>query len=97
MKKKTLFFACFCAFSLCTWKVQALNFEQHSIITMEDNVPTGYEVIVLQGTLMDMPNAVVAGANENSVYIHFNQSLGNINISIYNAANNLFEPNNYAS
>ena len=35
------------------------------------------------------PNAVIAGANENSVYIHFNRSFGNVSISIYNAAGNL--------
>ena len=34
------------------------------------------------------PNAIEAGANENSVYIHFNQSLGYVSISIYNAAGN---------
>jgi len=38
---------------------------------------------------MDSPNNVVAGANDNSVYIHFNQNFGNVSISIYNAAGNL--------
>ena len=58
---------------------------------MQDNVPSGYEIIVLQGKLNCNagPNAVVAGANENSVYIHFNQSFGNVSISIYNAEGNL--------
>ena len=32
------------------------------------------------------PNAVVAGANENSVYIGFNQDFGNVSITIYNGA-----------
>ena len=32
------------------------------------------------------PNAVVAGASDNSVYIGFNQDFGNVSISIYNAA-----------
>ncbi len=89
MKKKALFLAGLCAFGLCTWEAQAVSLKCISIINMEDNdnVPTGYEVILLQGTLMFgvAPNAVIAGANENSVYIHFNRSFGNVNISIYNA------------
>ncbi|MBQ8957019.1 MAG: DUF3244 domain-containing protein [Bacteroidales bacterium] len=32
------------------------------------------------------PNAVVAGANDNAVYIGFNQDFGNVSISIYNEA-----------
>ena len=35
------------------------------------------------------PNAIVAGANDNSVYIGFNQSFGNVNISIYNGMGGL--------
>ena len=30
------------------------------------------------------PNAIVAGASDDAVYIGFNQSFGNVNISIYN-------------
>ena len=88
MKKKTLLFAGLCALCLCTWEVQAANSNLVSINIMDDNdiVPTGYEIILLKGDLDASagPNAVVAGANENSVYIHFNQSFGNVNISIYN-------------
>ena len=32
------------------------------------------------------PNAVVAGANDNAVYIGFNQDFGNVSISIFNEA-----------
>ncbi|MBQ6771004.1 MAG: DUF3244 domain-containing protein [Bacteroidales bacterium] len=91
MKKKAFVLAGLCAISLCTWEAQAANISRNSIINMEDNVPTGYEVIVLQGRL-DVgtnPNAVVAGVNDNSVYIHFNQSFGNVSISIYNAMGNM--------
>ncbi len=35
------------------------------------------------------PNAIVAGANDNSVYIGFNQSFDNVNISIYNGMGGL--------
>lgn len=30
------------------------------------------------------PNVIVAGANENSVYLHFSRSFGNVNVRIYN-------------
>ena len=32
------------------------------------------------------PNAVVAGASDNAVYIGFNQDFGNVSITIYNGA-----------
>lgn len=88
MIKKALLLVGLCAIGLCTWEAQAMTSKNVSIINMEDNVPTGYEVIVLQGTLMfgNNPNAIIAGANRNSVYIHFDRSFGNVNISIYNAA-----------
>lgn len=91
MKKKVLLFALLSAISLCKWETQAMNFNHVTIITMEDNVPTGYEEIVLQGKLDCNAgnNAVIAGANDNSVYIHFNQSFGNVNISIYNSMGGL--------
>ncbi|MBQ6770886.1 MAG: DUF3244 domain-containing protein [Bacteroidales bacterium] len=92
MKKKTLLLAGLCALSLCTCEVQATNSHLASINTIgdNDNVPTGYEIILLKGDLDASvgPNAVVAGANEYSVYIHFNQSFGNVSISIYNAVGN---------
>jgi hypothetical protein len=93
MNKKVLMLAGFCAFGLCTWEAQAVSLECVSIINMEDNdnVPTGYEIINLRGDLMlgVAPNAVIAGANENSVYIHFNRGFGNVDIKIYNATGNL--------
>lgn len=48
--------------------------------------PHGYDKINLQGTLMFGidPNAIVAGVSDNDIYIGFNQSFGNVNISIYN-------------
>ena len=86
MKKKVLLLAGLCAFSLCTWEAKAVNLERASIVNMEDNVPTGFEEIFLQGTLMTGtgPNSVIAGANRNSVYLHFNQSFGNVSITICN-------------
>ena len=58
---------------------------------MEDNVPHGYDVIVLHGTLMFgiNPNSIVAGASDDAVYIGFNQDFGLVNISIYNSMGGL--------
>jgi len=91
MNKKVLILAGLCAFGLCTWEAQAVNLEHVSIINMGDNVPTGYEKIELRGSLSFStgPNDIIAGANENSVYLHFNRSFGNVDIKIYNAVGNL--------
>ena len=89
MKKKLLFFASLVALSLSTWQVQAVNINSVSTPINTWDVadpPAGYEKIDLQGTLMLNigPNAIVAGASDNDVYIGFNQSFGNVNISIRN-------------
>lgn len=50
------------------------------------NMPNEFEKIELLGNLMTGhgPNAIEAGASDNAVYIHFNQSFGNVSITIYN-------------
>lgn len=93
MKKNVLILASLFVLCLFAWQAQAVNVEHPSItiINMGDNVPTGYEAIYLQGKLSygTGPNDVVAGANKNSVYLHFNQNCGNVSVSIYNADGNL--------
>ena len=93
MKKNALILVGLCAISFFTWQTQAANIESTFIIDnkVEDDVPHGYDKIVLQGTLTFgvSPDAIEAGANSNSVYIHFNQSFGNVNISIFNATGSL--------
>ena len=91
MSKKALLLAGLRAFSLCTWDAQAMNYEHVSIIKVEDNVPTGYEKIVLQGKLDYSAgfDDIIAGANESTVYLHFNRSFGNVDIKIFNATGNL--------
>lgn len=86
MKKKVIILAGLCTLGLCAWTSQVVNPLTSSTITMEYNVPSGYEIIVLQGSLMLSvgPNTIVAGASEDAVYIGFNQSFGNVNITIYN-------------
>ncbi len=88
MKNRLFILVGLCALGLCALDTQAMNFNQASFNYTDDNVPTGYELIILQGKLdcNAGPNAVVAGANENSVYIGFNQDFGNVSISIYNEA-----------
>ena len=86
-KVKVIVLAGLCALGLCAWASQVVNPAIPSVITMEDNVPTGYEVIVLQGSLILNvgPNAIVAGASDNDIYIGFNRSFGYVSISIYNS------------
>lgn len=94
MKFKTLLLFGLCAFGQCTWKVQAMPLEtvpvSLSYYSM-DNLPTGYEEIMLMGELLmgTGPKSIIAGANDNSVYIRFNQSFGSVNIKIYNATGSL--------
>ena len=87
MNKKVLFLIVFCALSMFTWEASAINYLSAPIINSEiADPPQGFEKIDLLGDLMlnHGPNAVVAGANENSVYIGFNQDFGNVSITIYN-------------
>lgn len=92
MKKKVLFLAGLCALSHYAWEVQALNTVSVPINECWiADPPQGYKEIDLQGTLMYgiNPNAIVAGASDDAVYIGFNQSFGNVNISIYNGMGGL--------
>lgn len=92
MKTKTLLLVGLCAIGLYSWKTQAVNTKSIPINNIEmADPPSSYEKIELQGSLMFgiNPNAIVAGANDDAVYIGFNQSFGNVNISIYNAMGGL--------
>lgn len=90
MNKKALITIALFALGLCIGETHATNMTSLAHINKWEiaDPPQGYEKINLQGTLMYGigPNAVVAGANDNSVYIHFNQSFGNVSITIYNGA-----------
>ena len=94
MKKNVLILVGLCILGLFSWQIQAANVENICSINnrdMEDNVPHGYDVIVLHGTLMFgiNPNSIVAGASDDAVYIGFNQDFGLVNISIYNSMGGL--------
>lgn len=92
MKTKALLLVGFCAIGLFTWEVQAISIESTPInkVKMADP-PQGYEKINLKGSLMFgiNPDAIVAGASDDEVYIGFNQSFGNVDISIYNGMGGL--------
>lgn len=91
MKKKVLLLVGLIVIGLCAWETQAMSIVSISIPTNHKDVedpPPGYEKINLQGSLMFGvgPNAVVAGASDDAVYIGFNQDFGTVNINIYNGA-----------
>ena len=92
MKTKTLLLVGLCAIGLYNWEVQAVNTKSIPINNVEmADPPQGYEKIDLKGSLMlgINPNAIVAGVSDIDIYIGFNQSIGNVNISIYNSLGGL--------
>lgn len=91
MNKKTLIIVGLCALGLCFGEAQAVNKTStpNEINKWEiADPPQGYEKINLIGTLMlgVGPNAVVAGASDEAVYIGFSQTFGNVSIKIYSEA-----------
>ncbi len=93
MNKKALIIIALCALGLCIGETHAINTTSLAPINTWEiaDPPQGYEKIHLHGTLMlgIGPNAVVAGANDEAVYIGFNQDFGLVNISIYNSLGGL--------
>ena len=86
MKRIVLILIGLCFLGFLTWEVQAVNPKTAPKYTIENNMPNEYDRIELHGLLATIagPNAIVAGASDDAVYIEFNQSFGNVNISIYN-------------
>ena len=87
MKKKAIIAVCLYTFCLCIGEVHAVDRKTTPFIKTElEDPPHGYEEIELLGTLMygNNPNAIVAGASDDAIYIEFNQGFGNVIISIYN-------------
>lgn len=91
MKRKTATLIGLFALGLMTWNVQAENFKMSPEYNSENSIPHGYDDIVLRGDLATStgPNAIEAGANDEAVYIGFNQDFGLVNISIYNSMGGL--------
>lgn len=86
MKRIVLILIGLCFLGFLTWEVRAVNPKTAPKYTIENNMPNEYDRIELHGLLATIagPNAIVAGASDDAVYIEFNQSFGNVNISIYN-------------
>lgn len=90
MKKSTLLLIGFSTIVPCSWEAQANNPQQILInMDMEDNhIPSTAERIELKGRL-DLnagPDDIEAGVTEQTVYLYFNQSFGNVSVSLYNAS-----------
>lgn len=87
MKKNFIILLGLGILSLCGVRTtQAYNPKALSHVQeMKDN-PHGYDIIELQGSLLLSagPNAIVAGYNENSVYLQFNQNFGYVDVTFYN-------------
>ena len=87
MKTRTIVIACFCIFCLQIGSAKGfITATDPEYLYKSDNLPPGYTEIELKGKLNcnPGPNDIEAGANDNSVYIHFNSSFGLVSISIYN-------------
>lgn len=89
MKTKVLLLFGLLALALVSFGAATLNEKETPYLflyAMEDT-PTGDEKIEMMGSLMLSvgPNDIVAGASDDAVQIHFNQSFGNVNVSLYNS------------
>ena len=92
MNKIVILFIGLCALGMFTREAQAINYRSAPIIKSEiADPPQGFEKVDLHGDLLNSigPNAIVAGANDEAVYIGFNQDFGLVNISIYNSLGGL--------
>lgn len=86
MKRKALILIVLCSLGFWAWEAQAVCLETSPMYIMGEIIPHGWEEIELHGDLATSigPNAIEAGASDDAVYIGFNQSFGNVCISIYN-------------
>jgi len=91
MKKNVLFLIVLCFLGILSWKAQAVNPKTVPMYTIENNMPHEYDRVELHGLLATIagPNGIEAGVSDDAVYIGFNQSFGNVNISIYNGMGGL--------
>ena len=86
MRRKLLILIVLSSLSFLIWEAQAVNLETPPNYIIGEYVPHGWEEIELRGDLATSvgPNAIEAGANDDAIYIHFNQNLGNVSIKICN-------------
>jgi hypothetical protein len=86
MSKKVIVLAGLCTLGPWASEAYAEKAETTPIYSKVSDLPGIYEEIVLKGDLMYGlgPNAIEAGANDDAVYIQFNQNFGSVNIAILN-------------
>jgi uncharacterized membrane protein len=87
MKKHIILLLIMGIFSMNSSFTRASSFETAPSVSSKDDMPSELERIELHGDLMLNvgPNAIEAGANDDVVYIQFNQSFGNVSIAIFNS------------
>jgi hypothetical protein len=87
MKRKTLIFVALCILGFSSREIQAIPYKTIPIHNMGRSMPHEYNKIELHGELATLvgPNAIEAGASDDAIYIGFNQSFGNVSISIFNS------------
>lgn len=89
MRKIIFVFVSFCIISFFILEAYAsCYYVPISVYSSNNNIPNGADEIELIGKL-DFnagPHDIEAGATDDAVYIQFNRSFGNVNISIYNGA-----------
>lgn len=91
MKKKSIFTIVLgILFAFFSYEALAASLNRTYLSYETPDIPVGEEII-LYGDLLfnNNPNAIRASATDDAVYIWFNQSFGNVNISIYNAMGGL--------
>jgi hypothetical protein len=89
MKKQIILLLIMGVFSVNASYTRASSFETAPAVNSKVDMPSELERIELHGDLMLNvgPNAIEAGASDDSVYIGFNQCFGNVSITIYNSNN----------
>jgi hypothetical protein len=93
MRKKAFILASLCVICFFIMEANASSNQLIPIVVgnVENNIPNGADEIELIGKL-DFnagPDDIEAGATDNAVYIQFNRSFGNVNITLYNATGNI--------
>ena len=85
MKTKVFLLIGLYLFSLGVGENLANNPKTINTFQKTDNVPHGYEIIELQGSLMlnTGPNVIDIGVSDVAIFISFNQNIGNVTVTLY--------------
>lgn len=90
MKNRIIFLLALSASISCGYAVRATSPNMAFCQSESLDTPPGEKIMLLGDLMLGInPNAIEASVTEDAVYIQFNQSFGNVSISLYNASNNL--------